>query len=100
MAYKPFPAGRYLGRREFRQCVVTVSAAILPVARAVGQSNDEPHVIEQNGTTMPSDFPTIKTRRDARVLFATFDSPPINLIGPQLVRDLISLLDSLELTRT
>ncbi|MDR6376119.1 enoyl-CoA hydratase/carnithine racemase [Paraburkholderia caledonica] len=49
---------------------------------------------------MPSDFPTIKTRRDARVLFATFDSPPINLIGPQLVRDLISLLDSLELTRT
>lgn len=45
---------------------------------------------------MPYDFSTIKTRLDAGVLFATFDNPPINLIGPELVHDLIALLDALE----
>ncbi|PRY04442.1 enoyl-CoA hydratase/isomerase family protein [Paraburkholderia sp. BL25I1N1] len=45
---------------------------------------------------MTYDFATIKTRLDAGVLFAAFDNPPINLIGPELVRDLISLLDALE----
>jgi enoyl-CoA hydratase/carnithine racemase len=39
---------------------------------------------------------TIGTRIDSGVLFATFDNPPINLIGPELVRDLIDLLDHLE----
>lgn len=45
---------------------------------------------------MPYSFSTIKTRVDAGVLFAAFENPPINLIGPELVRDLISLLDELE----
>ena len=45
---------------------------------------------------MTYDFATIKTRLDAGVLFAAFDCPPINLIGPELVRDLIALLDALE----
>jgi enoyl-CoA hydratase/carnithine racemase len=39
---------------------------------------------------------TIRTRIDSGVLFATFDNPPINLIGPELVRDVIDLLDHLE----
>jgi enoyl-CoA hydratase/carnithine racemase len=39
---------------------------------------------------------TIRTRIDSGVVFATFDNPPINLIGPELVRDLIDLLDRLE----
>lgn len=41
-------------------------------------------------------FETIGTRVASGVLFATFDNPPINLIGPALVRDLIDLLDTLE----
>jgi enoyl-CoA hydratase/carnithine racemase len=45
---------------------------------------------------MSYDFATIKTRVDASVLFAAFDNPPINLIGPELVRDLIDPLDALE----
>lgn len=45
---------------------------------------------------MSYDFPTIKTLLDAGVLFARFDNPPINLIGPELVRDMIALLDALE----
>jgi enoyl-CoA hydratase/carnithine racemase len=42
------------------------------------------------------EFETIGTRVDSGVLFATFDNPPINLIGRALVRDLIDLLDKLE----
>jgi enoyl-CoA hydratase/carnithine racemase len=45
---------------------------------------------------MSYDFETIKTRLDSGVLFATIDNPPMNLIGPELVRDLINLLDTLE----
>jgi enoyl-CoA hydratase/carnithine racemase len=38
---------------------------------------------------------TITTRADGRVLYATFDAPPMNLIGPEVVRDLVTLLDAL-----
>jgi enoyl-CoA hydratase/carnithine racemase len=38
---------------------------------------------------------TITTRVDGRVLYATFDAPPMNLIGPEVVRDLVTLLDAL-----
>jgi enoyl-CoA hydratase/carnithine racemase len=38
---------------------------------------------------------TITTHADGRVLCATFDAPPMNLIGPEVVRDLVTLLDAL-----
>jgi enoyl-CoA hydratase/carnithine racemase len=38
---------------------------------------------------------TIATRVDGGVLYATFDAPPINLIGPEVVRDLVTLLGML-----
>lgn len=41
-------------------------------------------------------FESIHTRTDAGVLYATFDKPPLNLIGPEIVRDLIDLLDALD----
>ncbi|MDR6660862.1 enoyl-CoA hydratase/carnithine racemase [Tardiphaga robiniae] len=41
-------------------------------------------------------FETIRTRAQNGVLFAAFDNPPLNLIGPALVRDLIDLLDELD----
>lgn len=43
--------------------------------------------------TLPLD--TIITRADGGVLRATFDAPPINLIGSEIVRDLVTLLDKL-----
>jgi enoyl-CoA hydratase/carnithine racemase len=43
--------------------------------------------------TLPLD--TITTRADGGVLHATFDAPPMNLIGPEVVRDLVTLLDEL-----
>ncbi len=45
---------------------------------------------------MPTPFDTVRTRTSAGVLFAAFDSPPMNLIGPELVIDLVALLDALE----
>ena len=45
---------------------------------------------------MAYDLQTIKARMDSGVLFATFDNPPVNLIGPALVRDLVDLSNTLE----
>ena len=38
----------------------------------------------------------IHNRIEDRVLFATLDAPPLNLIGPGIVRDLIRLVQHLE----
>ncbi|MGW8063122.1 enoyl-CoA hydratase/isomerase family protein [Streptomyces ziwulingensis] len=38
---------------------------------------------------------TIRLRADGGVLYATFDAPPLNLIGPELVRDLVWLIGRL-----
>ena len=42
------------------------------------------------------DFDTIKVHRDGGVLFATLAAPPMNLLGPELVRDLVSLIQRTE----
>lgn len=41
-------------------------------------------------------FETIKTTTDEGVLFADIDAPPMNLLGPELVRDLVSLIQRAE----
>ncbi|MFJ9821738.1 enoyl-CoA hydratase/isomerase family protein [Streptomyces sp. NPDC101151] len=46
----------------------------------------------------PTGLETILTRADGGVLHATFDAPPINLIGPELVRDLVELMRILDTT--
>jgi enoyl-CoA hydratase/carnithine racemase len=45
---------------------------------------------------MPFTFETIQTRTERGVVFAAFDNPPLNLIGPALVRDLVDLLNELD----
>ncbi|HEY0209057.1 enoyl-CoA hydratase/isomerase family protein [Acerihabitans sp.] len=40
----------------------------------------------------------IRTRLDGRVLFATFNAPPLNLIGPEIVRDLVTIVEAAEMT--
>ena len=42
------------------------------------------------------DFQTITVRKDGAVLFADFAAPPMNLLGPELVRDLVSLIQQAE----
>ena len=41
-------------------------------------------------------YETIAVRREAAVLFADIKAPPMNLLGPELVRDLVSLIQRAE----
>jgi enoyl-CoA hydratase/carnithine racemase len=42
------------------------------------------------------DFETLKVQTDGAVLFVEIAAPPMNLVGPELVRDLVSLVQSSE----
>ncbi len=37
-------------------------------------------------------FETLKPRSEGAVLFVDIEAPPMNLLGPELVRDLVSLI--------
>jgi enoyl-CoA hydratase/carnithine racemase len=41
-------------------------------------------------------FETLNVRREGAVLFANIAAPPMNLLGPELVRDLVSLIQRTE----
>ena len=42
------------------------------------------------------DFETLRVRDEGPVLFADIAAPPMNLLGPELVRDLVSLIQGAE----
>jgi len=42
------------------------------------------------------DFETLKVNREGRVLFVEISAPPMNLLGPELVSDLVSLIQRVE----
>jgi enoyl-CoA hydratase/carnithine racemase len=42
------------------------------------------------------DFETLRVRREGAVLFTDIAAPPMNLLGPDLVRDLVSLIQQAE----
>jgi enoyl-CoA hydratase/carnithine racemase len=42
------------------------------------------------------DFETLTVRKEGAVLFAEIAAPPMNLLGPELVRDLVSLIQRAE----
>jgi enoyl-CoA hydratase/carnithine racemase len=44
----------------------------------------------------PLDFETLTIRQEGRVLFADIAAPPMNLLGPELVGDLVSLIQRAE----
>ena len=41
-------------------------------------------------------FETLNVREEGAVLFAGITAPPMNLLGPELVRDLVSLIQRAE----
>jgi enoyl-CoA hydratase/carnithine racemase len=45
---------------------------------------------------MPMDFETLTVRQEGAVLFVDIAAPPMNLLGPELVRDLVSLIQRAE----
>src|SRR5262245_27422157 len=44
----------------------------------------------------PMVFETLTVRKEGAVLFAEIAAPPMNLLGPELVRDLVSLIQQAE----
>jgi enoyl-CoA hydratase/carnithine racemase len=52
--------------------------------------------IDYEGGTQQAAFETIFTHKEAGILFATIAAPPMNLLGPELVRDLVSLIQQTE----
>jgi enoyl-CoA hydratase/carnithine racemase len=54
------------------------------------KESDHENGIQQAG------FETISTHKEGGVLFAEIASPPMNLLGPELVRDLVSLIQQAE----
>jgi enoyl-CoA hydratase/carnithine racemase len=77
-------------------------AATDPASRLVAAS-DYGHTVEQVSSTrsLAVDdrsmvFETLKVRREGAVLFAEIAAPPMNLLGPELVRDLVSLIQRAE----
>lgn len=45
---------------------------------------------------MSSTYETLAARQEGAVLFASIAAPPMNLLGPELVRDLVSLIQKAE----
>lgn len=46
------------------------------------------------------DFETLRVRQDGAVLLVDIAAPPMNLLGPELVRDLVSLIRRAEADTT
>ena len=47
-------------------------------------------------TSRPAALETLAVRQDGAVVFAEISAPPMNLLGPELVRDLVSLIQRAE----
>jgi hypothetical protein len=48
----------------------------------------------------PASYDTLTVREEGAVLFAGIRNPPMNLLGPELVRDVISLIQRAETDET
>src|SRR6266571_9211751 len=62
----------------------------MPLAAAEGSSQPS----NEGGSQMV--FETLKVNKEGAVLFAEIAAPPMNLLGPELVRDLVSLIQRTE----
>ena len=69
------------------------------MTRAVNDFGSELKVLDElhrGDGAQPAVFETITVSKEAGVLFAEIASPPMNLLGPELVRDLVSVIQQAE----
>src|ERR1700722_3225082 len=52
--------------------------------------------MDQKDGTQQATFEAISTQQEGGVLFAEIAAPPMNLLGPELVRDLVTLIQRAE----
>jgi enoyl-CoA hydratase/carnithine racemase len=82
-----WPVEQYTGRSRSRRRVTGGSFF-------VAGGNDMS--IPKSSRDTELDFETLNVRREGAVLFVEISSPPINLMGPELIRDLVSLIQQAE----
>src|SRR6202045_4495664 len=58
------------------------------------------NTIKSSEGAEPKVFETLTVRKEGAVLFAEIAAPPMNLLGPELVRDLVSLIQRAEADQT
>src|SRR6202051_5411282 len=58
------------------------------------------NTIKSSDGAEPIVFETLTVRQEGAVLFAEIAAPPMNLLGPELVRDLVSLIQQAEADQT
>ena len=88
---------RRIARHELAFCSIAVSilCAAAPVSAQV-DAPTKPVAGAERQVNQPLDLKTIRTRTEGAVLFAEISSPPLNMIGPELVADLVSLIQVLD----
>jgi hypothetical protein len=74
-------------------CAVTGMSEV--VLAQVNSGGNAPAAAAPRGDA-PLNLKTIKTRAEGAVLFAEINSPHTNMIGPELVADLVSLIEVLD----
>jgi enoyl-CoA hydratase/carnithine racemase len=75
----------------------TVAAAVVALCLLTPAGSDGQSLTnETQSTPREMAFETLTVRVDGGVLFADITAPPMNLLGPELVRDLVSLIKQAE----
>src|SRR5262249_7120223 len=69
-------------------------------ATGTGASGSASPLSTQTNAAADSAFDKLIVRKEAGVLFGEIASPPMNLLGPELVRDLVSLIQRAEADKT
>jgi len=78
----------------FTFLTVITSFFVVDMPAAVDSAKDQTVNNESRGD--PVVFETLTVRKEGAVLFAEIAAPPMNLLGPELVRDLVSLIQRAE----
>ncbi len=86
------PTGKLEGIKQ--DCRHLMGTAAIAIA-AAGAASLIPTQLNAETAGNPA-FETLNARKEGAVLFAEIAAPPMNLLGPELVRDLVSLIQRAE----
>src|ERR1700759_1741745 len=77
----------------FTFLTVSASCFVVDLSAAADSPKDQTsNEINNEGRGDPMVFETLTVRKEGAVLFVEIAAPPMNLLGPELVRDLVSLI--------
>jgi enoyl-CoA hydratase/carnithine racemase len=91
----------YAYHSRFLLVLSLMLVSLAPSAAVLAQKPVQPGAQSQRVAARTGDdgsisFETLNVRKEGAVLFAEIAAPPMNLLGPELVRDLVSLIQRTE----